>query len=323
MENTTQSFIDEPITQEPIPIKSFNTINRFRIVTILICIVFVFAISTLLLVSKLNTKKSESTNKSVSQKLTPSVTMIPFEQTMNIIGIHGSSMIPNFLDGEFYSVDRNYYISHPLRRGDVVLFFLPSNVKYAQPIEYVKRVIGLPNESINISTGKVYINGEPLSEPYISPDIKTTIFPGSFIQEGVEFTIPHDQFFVLGDNRTHSSDSRDRGFISRANIIGKISTRVENYIPPTSSPEQMEIMKKNDLIESVGQKIEIMRSVTDMCSHLSSFQIREVGCILNDESTCNMRNMTTDQLEKLSKLTETAITDCLHYQNENKANRSK
>lgn len=130
--------------------------------------------------------------------------------------IKGSSMNPNFVDNEYVITDKISFRFKEPERGDVIVFKLPIN----QDIDYINRIIGLPGESIKIANGKVYINEQSLNEPYLE---KTTeSIKESFIEEGKNINIPKDYYFVMGDNRPHSSDSREWGFVPKSNIIGKV-----------------------------------------------------------------------------------------------------
>jgi signal peptidase I len=127
--------------------------------------------------------------------------------------IIGSSMQPNFEEGERLVINKLVYRLHQPERGDVIVFHPPGN----QQADYIKRVIGLPDESVEIKGGKVYIhkedgNVEQLVEPYIT-ELATRDFRGD--------KIPENEYFVLGDNRNHSNDSRNFGSVSREKIIGK------------------------------------------------------------------------------------------------------
>lgn len=130
--------------------------------------------------------------------------------------IEGSSMLPNFHDGQFLLVSRiNYLLGEP-ERGDVVIFQYPLNPKK----NFIKRVIGLPGEKVQIRAGKVYVNGARIPEPY----------PYNFA--GYDYgpiTIGPDEYFVLGDNRPESSDSHSWGLLPAKNIIGKAWV---SYWPP-------------------------------------------------------------------------------------------
>jgi len=129
--------------------------------------------------------------------------------------VKGSSMEPSFQNNEYIITDKiSYRFSDP-QRGDVIIFKAPLN----PDVDYIKRIIGLPGERIKISLGKVYVNGKQLTESYLADN--TPIFPGGFMQEGVEVEVMENHYFVMGDNRPHSQDSREFGPISRKLIIGK------------------------------------------------------------------------------------------------------
>ena len=122
--------------------------------------------------------------------------------------VYGSSMEPNFHSGEYIIVNRLVYYLHPPRRGDVVVFRYPRDPRRS----FIKRVIALPGERVEIRQGKVYINGKLLDEPY-------PLNPGSYSWgPGV---VGEDEVFVLGDNRNFSSDSHSWGMLPIRYIIGK------------------------------------------------------------------------------------------------------
>lgn len=128
-------------------------------------------------------------------------------------------MFPNFHDGEYILTDKiSYHLKEP-QRGDVVIFRAPRNENY----DYIKRIVGLPSDSFTIENGKIFINNKPLNEVYLPSDYIT--LPGKFFKEGQAFVIPKDQYLVLGDNRSHSSDSREWGLVPKENIIGKARLR--------------------------------------------------------------------------------------------------
>jgi len=122
--------------------------------------------------------------------------------------VYGSSMEPNFHNGEYIVVNRLVYYLHPPRRGDVIIFHYPRDPRRS----FIKRVIGLPGETVEIRHGKVYINGKPLDEPY--PLNPATYSWGPSI-------VGKDEVFVLGDNRNFSSDSHSWGMLPIRYIIGK------------------------------------------------------------------------------------------------------
>jgi len=132
-------------------------------------------------------------------------------------------MYPTFHDKEYILTDKISYRFGEPQRGDVIIFKAPRNEEY----EYIKRIIGLPGERVRISQGKVFINDQFLNESYLPPEYQTA--SGAFLRENQTITIPENNYFVLGDNRSHSSDSRDWGLVPRENIIGKAWFR---YWPP-------------------------------------------------------------------------------------------
>jgi signal peptidase I len=131
--------------------------------------------------------------------------------------IESISMEPNLHPGQYVIVDKLSYVLGQPQRGDVVVFQYP----LAPQKDYIKRVIGLPGETVVIGGGAVGINGQPLSEPYIAapPNL------------GGTWALGPDQFFVMGDNRNNSSDSRSWGPLEGKYLIGKA---VLVYWPPPS-----------------------------------------------------------------------------------------
>ncbi|KKR86966.1 MAG: Signal peptidase I [Candidatus Woesebacteria bacterium GW2011_GWB1_41_10] len=129
--------------------------------------------------------------------------------------IKGQSMHPNFPDGEYLLTQKVSYYLHPPERGDVIVFKPP----VSPDDEFIKRIIALPGDRVKVVNGKVYINGEPLNEDYLEPSLYTAA--SNFLKEGEEFTVPDGEWFVMGDNRPHSSDSRAWGPITKKEISGK------------------------------------------------------------------------------------------------------
>ncbi len=125
------------------------------------------------------------------------------------IRVESISMEPNLYAGDFVLVNKAIYFFNKLPKlGDVVVFRYPLNPD-ATP--YIKRVIGLPGNEVRIDSGKVYVNGVLLNEPYL--DQGTT--------RGGTWIVPENQLFVMGDNRANSSDSRTWGFVPMENVIGR------------------------------------------------------------------------------------------------------
>jgi len=123
------------------------------------------------------------------------------------------SMQPTLHEGEYVIVDKVSYLLHPPDRGDIIVFKHPGE-------DLIKRVIGLPGDTIEIRGGRVYINGSVLNEPYIKEPILSTLSAQK---------IEADRYFVMGDNRNNSSDSRAFGPIPAGDIIGRAAII---YWPP-------------------------------------------------------------------------------------------
>lgn len=129
--------------------------------------------------------------------------------------VKGSSMYPTFKDGEYLLTDKVTYKRRAPQYGDVIVFKAPINENF----DFIKRVIGVPGDEIMIKGGKIYINDNPLDEFYLPPEYTTS--PGQFLQEGESYVIPDGSVFAIGDNRGHSSDSREWGPVPYQNIVGK------------------------------------------------------------------------------------------------------
>jgi signal peptidase I len=128
-------------------------------------------------------------------------------------------MQPNFHTGQFLIVSRvNYLLGEP-QRGDIVVFQYPLNPQE----DYIKRVIGLPGETVEIRETLVYVNGALLDEPYINEPCTPTHCADRV------WELTTDEYFVMGDNRNHSSDSRAFGAVPQRLIIGEALIR---YWPP-------------------------------------------------------------------------------------------
>ena len=128
--------------------------------------------------------------------------------------IEGTSMEPSLHNQELILVDKWTYLFRPPARGDVIVFIAPP-----QPSQdYIKRVIGLPGDTITINNTTVIVDGITLNESYVDPNNQGNIYDYKPIHNLV---VPPNDYFVLGDNRRGSSDSRDWGFVPRRNIIGR------------------------------------------------------------------------------------------------------
>ncbi|SPE62368.1 Signal peptidase I (fragment) [Verrucomicrobia bacterium] len=130
------------------------------------------------------------------------------------VQVVGMSMAPTLHDSEHYLLNRwIYYVRGP-KRADVVVLRDPVDHSFA-----VKRIIATAGDTVYLKDGAIYLNGQPMREPYLQPGIPT--FPYAQLKEQY-FQCGKDQFFVLGDNRMNSADSRTYGLISRRNILGLV-----------------------------------------------------------------------------------------------------
>jgi signal peptidase I len=121
--------------------------------------------------------------------------------------IPSGSMIPTLVPGDRVLVSKFWYHFQPPKRGQIVVFKYPLDPKR----DFIKRVIGLPGEVVSMEEGVVYIDGEPLAEPYVKNH-------DSFNMKPVK--VPENAYFVMGDNRPNSQDSRFWGFVPKENLIG-------------------------------------------------------------------------------------------------------
>lgn len=129
--------------------------------------------------------------------------------------IQGDSMEPNFHENEYLLTDKLSYRFGEPQRGDVVVFKAPPNYRD----EYIKRIMAIPGDTVEIINDQLFINKEPVNESFLP--VETVTNPGQFLTEEKAVTIPQNSYFVLGDNRSHSLDSRSFGFVSRDKITGK------------------------------------------------------------------------------------------------------
>ena len=129
--------------------------------------------------------------------------------------VKGKSMEPNFQDKEYLLTDKfSYKIGAP-KRGEVIVFAAPPT----RQEEFIKRIIGLPGDTVSIKDGGVLVNDKQLQEGYLPQT--TLTFGGSTLHEGEKIALANNEYFVLGDNRSHSQDSRYFGVIKRSDILGK------------------------------------------------------------------------------------------------------
>jgi signal peptidase I len=128
------------------------------------------------------------------------------------VKVEGTSMMPTLTDQERIFINKfTYHLGlGSIERGDMVVFWYP----LAEDKSYIKRVIGLPGDTVYIDAGQVYVNGRPLTESYVPEDYRDRV-------SWEEHRIPPGEYFVLGDHRSSSSDSRTWGFVKREKIYGK------------------------------------------------------------------------------------------------------
>lgn len=147
-----------------------------------------------------------------------------------------SSMEPTFHDGECIMVNKVSYRSSGPQRGEVIIFAPP----FDSPHPFIKRVIGLPGETVEIKDEKVFIDGIPLEEEYIMAPPNYTM-PAK--------VVPEDEYFVLGDNRNNSNDSHSGWMVPRDNIIGKAWF---TYWPPS----KWRVVKHYSYPELLGTEVQ-------------------------------------------------------------------
>jgi len=137
------------------------------------------------------------------------VLLVLYGLVFNFSVVRGSSMSPGIHDGDRILVNHLTYLLQSVHRGDIVVLRYPLDPR----LDYIKRVIGLPGDLVRIHAGFVSVNGEVLEEPYISePDPR-----GELVMR-----VEPEHYFVMGDNRPHSSDSREFGLVPRENLVGKV-----------------------------------------------------------------------------------------------------
>ena len=132
--------------------------------------------------------------------------------------VSGMSMYPTLHDGDNLIVDKISYRFNAPERFDIIVF----PYQHAEDTYYIKRIIGLPGETVQVVEGTIYIDGKVLAEDYGREEMRTSGLAGK------EIKLADDEYFVLGDNRNESSDSREPsvGNIKKADIIGRAFIRI-------------------------------------------------------------------------------------------------
>ena len=129
----------------------------------------------------------------------------------NFILVKGDSMNPKYKNNDFMFLNKIIYSFKPIRRGEVIVLKYKNN-------DLIKRIIGLPNDKIKVENGKLYINNKEYYENYINSYTASYDFN--------EITLKDNEYFVMGDNRYNSYDSRNFGTITKNNIIGRVEFKI-------------------------------------------------------------------------------------------------
>ena len=132
--------------------------------------------------------------------------------------IPSESMVPTLVKNDRVLVNKLSYKLHDVHRGDIVVFKAPPGAATAQVKDLIKRVVGLPGETIEGRNGSIFINSKPLDEPYLSPDVRSRDFPPE--------KIPPDKIYVLGDNRQDSRDSTFFHAVDEGAIVGRAFVKI-------------------------------------------------------------------------------------------------
>ncbi|OGZ36627.1 MAG: signal peptidase I [Candidatus Portnoybacteria bacterium RIFCSPLOWO2_12_FULL_39_9] len=134
--------------------------------------------------------------------------------------VRGASMEPNFDNGEYLVVDELSYRLREPERGEVIVFKFPKDPSQY----YIKRIIGLPKETVEVKNNQVIIYSQEFPEGLVL-DESAYLINGQYIWGDVKMVLGENEYFVLGDNRGASSDSRQWGLLSSKNIIGRVWVR--------------------------------------------------------------------------------------------------
>lgn len=137
--------------------------------------------------------------------------------------VSGNSMLPTMHSGDYLITDKVSYRLKIPEHGDIIVLKNPRD----ESQDFIKRIMAIPGDTIKVEEGKVFINGGAISEPYLPDGIQTR--SGAFLSEGSTIKVGSNQYFVLGDNRNHSSDSREWGPVTKEEIIGRAFFQ---YWPP-------------------------------------------------------------------------------------------
>ncbi|OGC60682.1 signal peptidase I [candidate division WWE3 bacterium RIFOXYC1_FULL_40_10] len=140
---------------------------------------------------------------------------IVFIFVAKLLIVEGESMVPALANGEQLISEKISVKINPVKRGEIVIFKSPVNSSAL----IIKRVIGLPGDSVEIQNGKVLLNGSLLEEKYLANN--TVTIGKEKLADNKPFMVPNNSYILMGDNRQHSTDSRDWGSIPQENIVGR------------------------------------------------------------------------------------------------------
>lgn len=152
------------------------------------------------------------------------VVIVLFDMAIPRSLVEGRSMQPTFEgDDEIFAdrliVSRVHYLLAPPERGDIIVFNSVNAVEFTQGVMLIKRVIGIPGDHVQLINQQVYVNGIMVDEPYINEPCTTGLCPDE------EWFLGEDEYFVMGDNRNHSKDSRSFGPVPLDHIVGRVIFR--------------------------------------------------------------------------------------------------
>ncbi len=133
--------------------------------------------------------------------------------------VQQTSMLPTLQPNDYLLLNKQAYRFSEPARGDIVVFHTNMKTETGKEKLLIKRIIALPGETVTIMDGGVYIDNELLDEPYLSDDLVT-------LGDVTDYTVPADEYFVMGDNRTVSNDSRQLGTIKKSDFVGKAFVRL-------------------------------------------------------------------------------------------------
>jgi signal peptidase I len=222
------------ISQNPVSITIFSVLGLF-IITLILASIFPWWRDRLIAVKLLEEDESPSSlllwiiGIIIVVKLIQGFLIQPFI-------VDGGSMLPTYNNGEFLLVDKLSYLIHSPRRGDVMIFKLYENTN--NPYEgkhLIKRVIGLPGDRVKVENGVTTIYNEANPKGFV---IEEPFVKYKDVHKNVDITLDDNQYFMMGDNRTQSYDSRDWGPLDGSNVRGQVLFRVYPFKSASYEPGQ-------------------------------------------------------------------------------------